>query len=159
MPDDKFLDVIDLDAGYGRSQVLFGVTMQAPRRGGIAILGRNGAGKTTLMKAIVGELPLRRGTVSFDARMDAVPAGLIALVITSTLLYAMAAITVAARIFGAEEVLYSEQSSWKDFLSRSRKPQSTASLSNAFVCLAMMVPINFVLRGVLMTSGTRNTSG
>ena len=68
MPDDKFLDVIDLDAGYGRSQVLFGVTMQAPRRGGIAILGRNGAGKTTLMKAIVGELPLRRGSISFDAR-------------------------------------------------------------------------------------------
>ena len=68
MPDDKFLDVIDLDAGYGRSQVLFGVTMQAPRRGGVAILGRNGAGKTTLMKAIVGELPLRRGSISFDAR-------------------------------------------------------------------------------------------
>jgi branched-chain amino acid transport system ATP-binding protein len=68
VPDDKFLDVTDLDAGYGRSQVLFGVTMQVPRRGGVAILGRNGAGKTTLMKAIVGELPLRRGTVSLDAR-------------------------------------------------------------------------------------------
>ena len=68
MPDDKFLDVTDLDAGYGRSQVLFGVTMQVPSRGGVAILGRNGAGKTTLMKAIVGELPLRRGSVSFDAR-------------------------------------------------------------------------------------------
>ncbi len=68
MPDDKFLDVTDLDAGYGRSQVLFGVTMQVPSRGGVAILGRNGAGKTTLMKAIAGELPLRRGSVSFDAR-------------------------------------------------------------------------------------------
>jgi branched-chain amino acid transport system ATP-binding protein len=66
--DDKFLDVTDLDAGYGRSQVLFGVTMQVPSRGGVAILGRNGAGKTTLMKAIVGELPLRRGSVTFDAR-------------------------------------------------------------------------------------------
>ena len=64
VPDDKFLDVIDLDAGYGRSQVLFGVTMQAPRRGGVAILGRNGAGKTTLMKAIVGELPLRGGSIT-----------------------------------------------------------------------------------------------
>jgi branched-chain amino acid transport system ATP-binding protein len=68
VPDDKFLDVTDLDAGYGRSQVLFGVTMQVPRRGGVTILGRNGAGKTTLMKAIVGELPLRCGSVSFDAR-------------------------------------------------------------------------------------------
>ena len=68
MPDDKFLDVQNLDAGYGRSQVLFGVSMSVPWRGGVAILGRNGAGKTTLMKAIVGELPLRGGAVSLDAR-------------------------------------------------------------------------------------------
>ena len=68
MPDEKFLDIADLDAGYGRSQVLFGVTMQMPSHGGVAILGRNGAGKTTLMKAIIGELPLRRGSVSLDAR-------------------------------------------------------------------------------------------
>ncbi len=68
MPDDKFLDVQDLDAGYGRSQVLFGVSMSVPWRGGVAILGRNGAGKTTLMKAIVGELPLRSGAVNLDAR-------------------------------------------------------------------------------------------
>ena len=68
MPDENFLDVTDLDAGYGRSQVLFGITLRAPWRGGVAVLGRNGAGKTTLMKAIVGELPLRGGTVSLDAR-------------------------------------------------------------------------------------------
>jgi branched-chain amino acid transport system ATP-binding protein len=65
---DRFLDIVDIDAGYGRSQVLFGVTIKVPRRGGVAILGRNGAGKTTLMKAIVGELPMRRGSVSFDTR-------------------------------------------------------------------------------------------
>jgi branched-chain amino acid transport system ATP-binding protein len=68
VPDENFLDVTDLDAGYGRSQVLFGITLRAPWRGGVAVLGRNGAGKTTLMKAIVGELPLRGGTVSLDAR-------------------------------------------------------------------------------------------
>ena len=68
MPDDKFLDIRNLDAGYGRSQVLFGVTLGVPWRGGVAILGRNGAGKTTLMKAIVGELPLLGGSVSLDAR-------------------------------------------------------------------------------------------
>ena len=61
MPDDKYLDIQNLDAGYGRSQVLFGVTLGVPWRGGVAILGRNGAGKTTLMKAIVGELPLLGG--------------------------------------------------------------------------------------------------
>jgi branched-chain amino acid transport system ATP-binding protein len=68
VPDDKYLDIRDLDAGYGRSQVLFGVTLSVPWRGGVAILGRNGAGKTTLMKAIIGELPLLGGAVSLDAR-------------------------------------------------------------------------------------------
>jgi branched-chain amino acid transport system ATP-binding protein len=68
VPDQQFLDVTGLDAGYGRSQVLYGIDMQVPRRGGVAVLGRNGAGKTTLMKAIVGELPLRGGAISLDAR-------------------------------------------------------------------------------------------
>ena len=64
----RSLDIRNVDAGYGRSQVLFGVTMAVPWRGGVAILGRNGAGKTTLMKAIVGELPLLAGAVSLDGR-------------------------------------------------------------------------------------------
>jgi branched-chain amino acid transport system ATP-binding protein len=68
VPNDKFLDVQNLDAGYGRSQVLFGVSLSVPWRGGVAILGRNGAGKTTLLKAIIGELPLRAGSLSFDTR-------------------------------------------------------------------------------------------
>jgi branched-chain amino acid transport system ATP-binding protein len=68
VPDDKFLDVKAIDAGYGRSQVLFGVGLSVPWRGGVAILGRNGAGKTTLMKAIAGELPLLAGSISLDAR-------------------------------------------------------------------------------------------
>ncbi|MBR1153055.1 ABC transporter ATP-binding protein [Bradyrhizobium sp. JYMT SZCCT0428] len=69
MPDqDRYLNIQSVDAGYGRSQVLFGVSMAVPWRGGVAILGRNGAGKTTLMKAIVGELPLLGGAVSLDGR-------------------------------------------------------------------------------------------
>jgi branched-chain amino acid transport system ATP-binding protein len=68
VPDDKFLNVTDLDAGYGRSQVLFGVSLEVPWRGCVAILGRNGAGKTTLMKALIGELPLIGGSVQLDAR-------------------------------------------------------------------------------------------
>ena len=69
MPDqDKYLDIQNIDAGYGRSQVLFGVTLTVPWRGGVAILGRNGAGKTTLMKSIVGELPLLGGSVGLDGR-------------------------------------------------------------------------------------------
>jgi branched-chain amino acid transport system ATP-binding protein len=68
VPEDVYLNVASLDAGYGRSQVLFGVDLVVPSRGGVAILGRNGAGKTTLLKAIIGELPLLGGSVTLDGR-------------------------------------------------------------------------------------------
>ena len=68
MPDHQFLEIRHVDTGYGRSQVLFGVDISIPWRGGVAVLGRNGAGKTTLMKAIVGELALSKGDISFDGR-------------------------------------------------------------------------------------------
>jgi branched-chain amino acid transport system ATP-binding protein len=68
VPDQTFLNIRHLDAGYGRSQVLFDVNIGIPWRGGVAVLGRNGAGKTTLMKTIVGELPSLNGELSFDGR-------------------------------------------------------------------------------------------
>ena len=55
-------------ASYDRSQVLFGVSLTAPRRGAVAVLGRNGAGKTTLMKTIIGEMAAHAGEVRFDDR-------------------------------------------------------------------------------------------
>ncbi len=68
MPDHQFLEIRHVDSGYGRSQVLFDVNISVPWRGGVAVLGRNGAGKTTMMKAIVGELALSKGDISFDGR-------------------------------------------------------------------------------------------
>jgi branched-chain amino acid transport system ATP-binding protein len=68
VPDDRFLDINHLDAGYGRSQVLFDVDIGVPWRGGVAVLGRNGAGKTTLMKTIVGEIVQSKGALRFDGR-------------------------------------------------------------------------------------------
>jgi branched-chain amino acid transport system ATP-binding protein len=65
------LDVQHLDAGYGRSQVLFNLTMRAPSRGAVAILGRNGAGKSTLLKTLAGEITPMSGAIWFDER-DAV---------------------------------------------------------------------------------------
>jgi branched-chain amino acid transport system ATP-binding protein len=62
------LRVRDLCASYDRSQVLFGVSVTAPRRGAVAVLGRNGAGKTTLMKAIIGEVAAGGGDIVFDGR-------------------------------------------------------------------------------------------
>jgi len=62
------LRVRDLSAAYDRSQVLFGISLTAPRRGAIAVLGRNGAGKTTLMKTIIGEITAHAGEILFEGR-------------------------------------------------------------------------------------------
>lgn len=66
MSEPAILDVQNLHAAYGRSPVLFNVSLLAPRTGTVAILGRNGAGKTTLMKAIMGEMEVPEGRIFFD---------------------------------------------------------------------------------------------
>jgi branched-chain amino acid transport system ATP-binding protein len=66
--DSPLLEVRGVSAGYGRSQVLFDVSLAANPRGAIAVLGRNGAGKTTLMKTIMGELGLASGAVLVGGR-------------------------------------------------------------------------------------------
>jgi branched-chain amino acid transport system ATP-binding protein len=63
---DLILAVTGLSAGYGRSQVLFDLTVAAQRRGAVAILGRNGAGKTTLLKTLAGEITPMTGSIMFD---------------------------------------------------------------------------------------------
>lgn len=60
------LSVADLGSGYGRVQVLHGVTLEVARGEIVALLGSNGTGKTTLLRAISGVQPLRGGTVSLD---------------------------------------------------------------------------------------------
>jgi ABC-2 type transport system permease protein/sodium transport system permease protein len=66
-------------------------------------------------------------------------------VVVSTLVYAGAAIALAARIFGAESVLYSNQTGWADLFRRPREPQPAPSLTSAVVCLALMFPLYFLL--------------
>jgi branched-chain amino acid transport system ATP-binding protein len=73
--DAALLSVQNLNAGYGRSQVLFDVSMTAPARGSVAVLGRNGAGKSTLLRTLFGELPTLSGMIIFsDAPVNALPA-------------------------------------------------------------------------------------
>jgi len=59
------LEVENLSAGYGRSQVLFDLSLRAPPTGAVAVLGRNGAGKSTLLKALAGELRAWGGEIRF----------------------------------------------------------------------------------------------
>ncbi len=53
------LAVADMHAGYGRGEVLHGITLRIGAREIVAIVGPNGAGKTTLMSAIMRLLPAR----------------------------------------------------------------------------------------------------
>ena len=62
------LSVEGLDVFYGRSQVLFGVTMEVPANGLLCVMGRNGVGKSTLLNAIMGVLKPARGTVRWEGR-------------------------------------------------------------------------------------------
>ncbi len=59
------LEVHDLQAGYGSSQVLFGVSLSIEAGGVSTLLGRNGMGKTTTVRAILGLVPVLAGTVRF----------------------------------------------------------------------------------------------
>jgi urea transport system ATP-binding protein len=63
---DSMLELIGVTAGYGRSMVLFDVSLSVPKGGGAAVMGHNGAGKTTLLRVAVGLLPVRSGTVLLD---------------------------------------------------------------------------------------------
>ena len=62
------LEVRDLHAGYGRVEVLRGVSFRVGRGEIVVLIGPNGAGKTTTLKAVAGLLPPRRGTVLFEGR-------------------------------------------------------------------------------------------
>ena len=62
------LDVNAISAGYGETQVLYGLSVTAQKGRVMAILGRNGAGKSTTLKTIMGLLPTQSGDIRFDGK-------------------------------------------------------------------------------------------
>jgi branched-chain amino acid transport system ATP-binding protein len=58
------LDVAGIDAYYGDSHVLHGISFSLQPGRLLGLLGRNGAGKTTCMSTIMGFLKPRRGAIS-----------------------------------------------------------------------------------------------
>ena len=62
------LAVQDLAAGYGRSRVLSGVTLDVRAGEIVGLLGRNGMGKTTLVRALMGQLRPTAGRIEFGGR-------------------------------------------------------------------------------------------
>jgi branched-chain amino acid transport system ATP-binding protein len=59
------LTVDDVSTGYGRIPILSGISFHVREHEAIGFLGHNGMGKTTLLKALIGHLPLTRGSLSF----------------------------------------------------------------------------------------------
>lgn len=73
------LAIQNLEGWYGESHVLHGVKFHVREGEVVTLLGRNGAGKTTTLKAIMGILAKRRGSVVFDGQeLIRLPARLIA---------------------------------------------------------------------------------
>jgi branched-chain amino acid transport system ATP-binding protein len=60
------LRVTDIQTFYGRSQVLFGVSLAVGAGEVIAVMGRNGMGKTTLVRSILGLTPPKSGSIHFE---------------------------------------------------------------------------------------------
>lgn len=65
MPE-ALLQVKDLHGWYGESHVLHGMNFDIPAGEVVTLLGRNGAGKTTTMRAIMGVLAKRRGSIRYE---------------------------------------------------------------------------------------------
>jgi branched-chain amino acid transport system ATP-binding protein len=62
------LEIRGVEAAYGLSRVLHGVTIDAREGEVVSLLGRNGAGKSTTLKAVVGLVDVTGGSVSLDGQ-------------------------------------------------------------------------------------------
>jgi branched-chain amino acid transport system ATP-binding protein len=62
------LELRNVETAYGRSQVLFGVSLEVPASQVVTLIGRNGMGKTTTVKSIMGIALARAGEIRFDGR-------------------------------------------------------------------------------------------
>jgi branched-chain amino acid transport system ATP-binding protein len=79
MPETALLSVADLNAWYGESHILHGAQFEVRRGEVVTLLGRNGVGKTTTLKAIMGMVAHREGSIRFDgAQIIALPSDRIA---------------------------------------------------------------------------------
>ncbi|MBR1216865.1 ABC transporter ATP-binding protein [Bradyrhizobium sp. U87765 SZCCT0131] len=62
------LTIDNLEAGYGASRVLFGLSLEAPAGQVVSLIGRNGMGKSTTVRTIMGMMRPRAGHIRFDGR-------------------------------------------------------------------------------------------
>ena len=68
MADGAALQIDGLHGFYGESHVLHGLSLAVDKGEAVAIIGRNGAGKTTTMRAIMGLLERRSGSIKVKGK-------------------------------------------------------------------------------------------
>jgi branched-chain amino acid transport system ATP-binding protein len=69
MPESRaLLTIKGLEAWYGESHILHGVSFEVQAGEVVTLLGRNGVGKTTTLKSIMGIVEQRTGSVRFEGR-------------------------------------------------------------------------------------------
>jgi ABC-2 type transport system permease protein/sodium transport system permease protein len=91
---------------------------------------------TPLVNIVMLARDLLEGTVKTELAVAA---------IVSTALYVVAAIALAARIFGTDAILYGSQQTWSDLVRRPNAPQQAAGLPGAMLALAAMFSCFFTL--------------
>jgi membrane protease YdiL (CAAX protease family)/ABC-type transport system involved in multi-copper enzyme maturation permease subunit len=84
-----------------------------------------------------------------DVMQGSVNAGAATIAVVSTLVYAFVALAIAARMFGADTILYSQQASLKSLVTRPRKTSKLVPIVSALICLVLLLPVNMVSIGVL----------
>ena len=62
------LSIKNLEAGYGKVQVLHGISMEVPKGKVVTLIGSNGAGKTTTMRAISGMIKPTAGEINLHGK-------------------------------------------------------------------------------------------
>ncbi|HVO50258.1 MAG TPA: ABC transporter ATP-binding protein [Thermoanaerobaculia bacterium] len=67
-PRHELLRITDLHAFYGESHILHGIDVEVQRGEVVTLLGRNGSGRTTTLKAVLGLVPRRTGSVMMNGR-------------------------------------------------------------------------------------------
>ena len=91
------LQISDLRAGYGRAEVLHGISLHADKGSVITVIGPNGAGKSTLLNTIMGILP-GKGSLHFDGQ------DISALTLEERVMLGMALVPEKRELFGTMSV-------------------------------------------------------
>lgn len=60
------LGIRELETGYSKKQVIFGLTLEVRKGDIVALIGPNGAGKSTVLKAVCGLIPVWNGEIRFN---------------------------------------------------------------------------------------------